>query len=215
MHVTLGTPVLGQMDPRVTLSFMRTVAHFGVKGIQWKWSVMMQNAVLAHARNTIVRDFLNSTSDRLLFIDADITFDPEDVFALLDRDEDVIGGLVSTKSPLKRHNATFIGPHETKTIDGTEKLHEALFIGTGFLSLSRKCLENLVKAMPELRYQDHPETPAAYALFDTGVVQGRYVGEDLMFCLRWRKIGGRIWVHTGLNLGHIGTHTYESKDLTP
>src|SRR4051812_21091535 len=129
-RVTLATPVLGGMDPRVTLSFMRTVAAFEQRGIKWTWQVLMQNAIISHARNTIVREFLASDHERLIFIDADMTFDPEDIFALLDREEDFVGALVSTKGTQRRHNASIVKGGEVRAVEdglgdlGFSKLYE-------------------------------------------------------------------------------------------
>ncbi len=220
-HITFASPILGLMDPRVALSFVRTAVALDRLGVTCVWSIITQNAILPHARNTLVRQFLASESEVLFFIDADIRFDAEDVIALLERDEDFLGGLVATKNPQRKHNARILSPEEggerkeTAEAKNEGYVYKVGFIGTGFLRLTRKVLTDMVKACPETLYKDTADSPPSYALFDTGVMQGQYVGEDLMFCLRWRKMGGRCWVHSGLNLGHIGTTVYESKDLEP
>jgi hypothetical protein len=41
--------------------------------------------------------------------------------------------------------------------------------------------------------------------FEPGIT---YSGEDVAFCRRWRAIGGKIWLHAGVILKHIGDHVY-------
>lgn len=221
MHITLATPVLGQMDPRVALSFARTTAYLTAQGIGWEWSLLMQDAVIAHARNTLVREFLASDSDRLLFIDADLTFTPQDVRALLDADKDFVGAMVSTKGDPPRGAAKIMRssctPVDRIWVDQYKNLamYQASFVGAGFLMLTRKCLADMVNMHPETAYRDAADGPISHALFNTGTAHGQFIGEDLMFCLRWQKIGGRCWVHTGLTIGHVGTRVFQSEELTP
>jgi choline kinase len=165
----------------------------------------MQDAMLARARNSIVREFLASDSTRLVFIDADTVFTFEDIRMLVETDRDVVAAEVSRKTASGATNVVKL-PAPNGKIDGP--WYEAAFAGTGFMSLSRKCLESMTKQYPEYNYRNAPNEPESCALFDTGVVSGQFVGEDLMFCLRWRKMGGRVWVHSGLDIGHIGTHDY-------
>ena len=84
-------------------------------------------------------------------------------------------------------------------------------VGTGFMRLRRDCLEKMVAAYPALRLK-HPANPGDrhfHALFDTGIVDGDFVGEDFTFCDRWRAIGGQVLVDPALNLGHHGAVAYD------
>ena len=206
-HITIATPILGQMDPRVTASLMDASSALTASGIGWTWEVLLGDAVIARARNVLVHRFLASSSDRLVFLDADITFSPEDLFALLAREEDLVAGDYQKKVDGRGCVGVVLSGGETR---GT--LVEASHVGTGFLALSRACLERMVLAHPETLYRAGSECDESgatvSALFDTALRGGRYVGEDYLFCERWRAIGGRCWLHTGLRLGHVGSHVY-------
>ncbi len=203
MHITIGTPVLGMVDPRFAASLVKATAEATFRGHVLTWSVIMQDAMLARARNSIVRAFLDSDSSRLVFIDADTVFTYEDIRSLVETDRDVVAAEVSRKSGTGLTNVVRL---EGGKEDGA--WYEAAFAGTGFMSISRKCLESMYKEYTEYNYRHTPDGPVHCALFDTGVMAGQYVGEDLAFCLKWRKMGGRVWVHSGLDIGHIGTYDY-------
>ena len=49
----------------------------------------------------------------------------------------------------------------------------------------------------------------SYALFDGGVVNGKYLSEDWMFCDRWKKIGGSLWIDVSINLTHTGIEDFQ------
>jgi len=34
------------------------------------------------------------------------------------------------------------------------------------------------------------------------------MSEDLVFCKRWRELGGDVWVDPEVRLGHVGAFTY-------
>lgn len=87
-------------------------------------------------------------------------------------------------------------------------------IATGFMLIQRATLEKMFQAFPSTKYIDDisflkpEENQFAYALFDCGVEDNHYYSEDWMFCSRWSKMGGEIWVDISINLTHIGIERY-------
>ncbi len=203
MHITIGTPVLGMVDPRFVASLVKATAEATRLDHRLTWTVVMQDAMLARARNTIVQQFLASDSSRLVFIDADTVFTYEDIRTLVETDRDITAAEVSRKSG---SGATNVIALPGGIVDGAWS--EVAFVGTGFMSISRKCLESMAKQYSEYNYRNSADGPECCALFNTGVASGQFVGEDVAFCLNWRKMGGRVWVHSGLDIGHIGTFDY-------
>lgn len=67
-------------------------------GIETRFSFIFNESLITRARNYLVDEFLRSGFTHLLFIDADIHYDPRDVIALLALDKDIIGGPYPKKS---------------------------------------------------------------------------------------------------------------------
>ena len=67
-------------------------------GIQIRFSFIFNESLITRARNYLVDEFLRSDMTHLLFLDADIHFDPRDVIAMLAMDKEVIGAPYPKKS---------------------------------------------------------------------------------------------------------------------
>ena len=95
-----------------------------------------------------------------------------------------------------------------------KNITEAKHIPTGFMLIKRNVFESLFEAFPSTKYTDdvnfltEKENEFAYALFDCGVEEGHYLSEDWMFCHRWTKLGGKIYVDISINLSHTGIEDY-------
>ena len=62
------------------------------QGIEWTVDTMVNESLIPRGRNNLVAKFLhNTTATHLMFIDADIRFDPYDILKLLEFDKDIIG----------------------------------------------------------------------------------------------------------------------------
>ena len=88
------------------------------------------------------------------------------------------------------------------------------------MMIKRAVIEKMSEAFPYTKYTDdvnyleEHENQYAYALFDCGVEDGHYLSEDWMFCNRWRKLGGKIYVDVSINLSHTGIEQYNGSFLS-
>ena len=57
------------------------------------------------------------------------------------------------------------------------------------------------------------EQKFCYALFDCGVEEGEYLSEDWLFCSRWRKLGGSVYMNITIPLTHTGSVDYKGNLL--
>ena len=89
------------------------------------------------------------------------------------------------------------------------------YIPCGFMMIKRCVIEKMQQAFPNTKYTDETgylneeENKCAFALFDSGVAEGKYYTEYEMFCERWKKMGGSIWINISVNLTHIGNHYFK------
>lgn len=152
------------------------------------------NTEISLAREEIVKRFLASKCDHLVFVDDDVSWPAGAMLRLLDAPVDVVAGIYpKRKEPLQWP----IGWLQGKELwaDKETGLLEVAAVPTGFLKLSRACLERM-----HTEYGD--------AMFDNVRHEtGRY-SEDISFCARWRTIGGKIWIDPEMTMGHIGNKVF-------
>ena len=182
---------------------------------------------------------LNRTDcTHLMFIDADISFNPQDVLALLALDKDIIGMSYAKKSlefnqlhkaiqknpnlPVEEYE-NLLGSLVFNAEPGTEKFLvseplKVMDLGTGFMMIKRSVFERFKEAYPELAYlPDHCGTAhfsgdrEIHAFFDCIIdpVSRRYLSEDYTFNKRCRDIGISSWMCPWGNLVHHGNYAFK------
>ena len=97
---------------------------------------------------------------------------------------------------------------------------EVKHIATGFMMITRVMLESMIHHYPETKYTDDVsflsgnENKFAYALFDCRVEDDHYLSEDWLFCNRWKKIGGQIFIDVSIDLIHTGQEDYRGSYIS-
>lgn len=201
----------GMLTESCFMSYIKWANTCRQLGIDWTMETMTNESLISRARNTLTAKFLNNKdSTHLMFIDADIGWEPWHLLVMLNRDVDVIGGLYPMKSlPVKWCVNGFEGAEE-----GPDGLQEVSKTGTGFMLIKRHVFEKL---------NEHPATkpfindiglpaelnPHMKTYFDTAVRENRYYSEDWTFCENWRDLGGKVWVDKRVLLKHTGTYVFD------
>jgi hypothetical protein len=201
----------GMLTESTFMSFIKWSNTARQLGIEWTMETMTNESLITRARNTLTAKFLtNPDSTHLMFIDADIGWEPWHLLVLLNRDVDVIGGLYPMKSlPIKWCVNGFEGAAE-----GPDGLQEVTKTGTGFLLIKKHVFEKLnshpnVKSFKNDIGLSAELDPFMKTYFDTGVRENRYYSEDWSFCENWRDVGGKVWVDKRVLLRHTGTYVFD------
>lgn len=172
--------------------------------IRHQWHFMSNESLITRARNECAAAFLASPATHLMFIDADIGFEPKAVIRLLTSGHDIAAGSYRLKCdevrfPIKPENLE--PPDEHGFI-------EAPGATTGFMCIHRRVFLRMQEAIPGLAYQaDSGEMH--WAFFDTAIRDYKYLSEDYEFCRRWRDLGGTIHIDTTPRFTHQGFKQYE------
>ena len=101
-----------------------------------------------------------------------------------------------------------------KVLNIEKNIAKVKHLATGFMMIRRNVIEKMSKAFPSTKYVDDvhflkpEENEFAYALFDCGVEEGHYFSEDWLFCHRWSKMGGSIWIDVTISLTHTGIEDF-------
>ena len=196
-------------------------------------AVMAGDALITRSRSVLVARFLDQPDmTHLLFVDADIVFEPEQVMRMLRFDRDFVAALYPIKSvdwaavprrvvageALASAGLTYVGtPLEASEARVEDGFAKARYAGTGLQLIKREVLARLVAAHPELRFRSvHtlagavPPSDNLYALFDPLIDAdtGEYLSEDYAFCRRWRALGGDIWLDLRSKVTHVGADQF-------
>jgi hypothetical protein len=238
--ILVGTPCFGGMvTQNYMLSVIRLMSFAKSAGFDVSLSIVGYDALISRARSTLVAAFLdNPLATHLLFVDADISFEPCQVERLLRFDKDFTGALYPLKSmdwdliPQRCVERGESLPQAALSYAGTfchdaERNQEgdfatAIYAGGGFQLIRRSAVEKMIAAYPETHFNrvhilpmsgsrsDAPQSPNLFALFDCIIdpETGVYLSEDYSFCLRWRKIGGEIWIDAASKLSHCGPYEF-------
>lgn len=201
----------GVLTEQTFMSFIKWGNTAKQLGIEWAIETMNNESLISRGRNTLTAKFLNAPeSTHLMFIDADIGWEPWHVLAMIDRDVDVIGGLYPMKTlPIRWVVNGFDGAEE-----GTDGLQEVSKTGTGFLLIKRQVFEEM-KAHPAVKPfksdigLDPELNKHMRTYFDTAVRNNRYYSEDWTFCENWRDLGGKVWVDKRVMLRHAGSYVFD------
>lgn len=224
--VAIATPCYGSMVTEVYCrSLTRTLVKLDRAGIFYETMLAPGDSLVHRARNSLTSKFLASDFSHMLFIDADLEWEPESVLKLLRANKDVVCGVYPKKAyPIK-------WPLNFKK-DANENINQCPATGvieiaeapTGFLMIKRRVFEQMKAKYPELRYMGTPalspeEDVHTHAFFDTfidkdhkapdGTPRPRLVSEDFGFCMRWTAMGGKVWLDPTINLKHYGLHGFE------
>jgi hypothetical protein len=240
-NVLIATPCYGGLMTHIYVhSLLKLMSTAGALGFKCGLLTAAHDSLITRSRNALVKNFLDAkAATHLLFIDADIGFEPEAVGRLLALDEDVAAGMYPIKVVDWSRMAAVVRPGMTDEMVrqagthfvgvpcvGSEREERGGFVtgryaGTGFMLIKRRAIEALVAAYPETRYRAMhtyplPKEPkegeaAFYNLFDCMIdpTTGEYLSEDFTFCHRLRRIGGKVWLDTESRLRHVGSMEFQ------
>jgi hypothetical protein len=186
------------------------------------------DALVTRARASLVAQFLDDpAATHLLFVDADIGFEPDRVTRLIDCGADVCAAVYPIKridwdrvravTQADRRNPAAAAlryvfeVHDPGAVVTRAGFAKVRYAGSGFLMVRRRALEQMCAHYPHLRYQRDHSIDAAnpsgnrFALFDCMIDEdGTYLSEDFSFCKRWTDMGGEIWADLDSKLSHVG-----------
>ena len=160
---------------------------------------------ISYARASMLRKALDANADVIVFIDYDVSWKPQDLLTLIETDGDVVAGTYRFKTD----DEQYMGTWQTSA-DGIPRLRaDGCFLAdrvpAGFLKITKSAVDRFMKAHPELifgvRYSPTVD------LFNHGVIDGVWYGEDYAFSKRWREAGGEIALIPDLDIDHHSSTT--------
>jgi len=153
----------------------------------------------------------------LMWIDADMAFEPSSVARLRSHNLPIVCGLYPTKVE-KRLTSTLLPGTSQVTFGRDGGLLEIKYAATGFLYTRRQVYLDVQQREPLPVCNRQHGGPGVIPFFLPMIVQAgpedcRYLSEDFSFCERARRAGHRVWADTTIRLQHIGIYGYSWEDL--
>ena len=177
IKIYLGMPMYGGLLTENTLHGILGMQTWASgNGVEMKLQTMGNESLITRARNTIVSMFLDDTKyvgTHLLFVDADIGFEPANVERLIRVDKDIACGIYPRKcvhwdqviTAVKNnpniseeelsyrslgYNLNFEDPQHIQLQNGFCEVMEA---ATGMMLIKRDVFRKMRKAYPEKKYK--------------------------------------------------------------
>jgi hypothetical protein len=230
-HILIAMPCYGgQMSELTGVGLFKTAQQLSRQDIRVSLLTVGNESMICRARSKIFNYFYHRTdADKIIFIDADIQFVPDDILKLLELDVDFCAAGVPLKSTTPTYNfGVVVDEHGNLKWNSNKTAFEVDFVGTAFMMLDRRVHDVMSPCYPELRYR--PDTTGRYTnapattehevynsfhFFQTYIDQttGDFRSEDYAFCDRWTKLGEKIFLRPDIQLNHVGSNVFTGINL--
>ena len=198
--VLIATPSYdGKVDVWYANSLVNAVRMSAEHNVFLHPVYMSYDALIQRARNDLIALAVNGGYDDIIFIDADIEFDPQWIFDLLDRDEDVVGGTYRKKTDSAELYAV-----KTRNTDAVDGLIKVEGLGTGFVKISAKAIKAVWDISPEYKN----EGAMCRMVCSVEVVDGELYSEDTVLFKKLSEVGFDLWLDPKMTCYHIGTKKF-------
>jgi predicted O-methyltransferase YrrM len=199
--VMLATTSYDNPDSSYVFSIASSREALHKAGVPTAYLLLQGNCHVDDARNTVVRDFLVSDCTDLVFLDADVSWEPESLVALCKFDCDLVGGVYPYRRD--RHGKQSMPVRNLRGVYVPDEsgLLEVEGLPTGFMRIRRHVLERMAAESPSFRKDASGPVPL---LFERDIWNGERRGGDIHFCMKWRAMGGKLYAAAEMRLGHCG-----------
>jgi hypothetical protein len=202
VNVVIATPGHSMMTVYVK-SLLGLTDRLNREGMTWAWASEYSSHVADAREMTLNGDNQNDikeqrpfkgnlTYDKILWIDSDIAFNPDDAIKLIKSDKEIISGAYLLASGEVTAYKKMLGAGYT--YDEVKAMDEPIQIegcGFGFLAVKSGVFESLTR----------PWFQAVMATTDDGFTFP-IMGEDMSWCQRVRSEGYEIWFDPTVRVTH-------------
>lgn len=200
----------GKVNIKTAFALAALVPQADKLGVQVQLAHVSGCSIITKARNKLVRNFIQSDCTDLLFVDADVVINADDVVRILalSTDRDVVAGTYPRRSQDTKFFLDFY-LNEGNALEFDENgLMRVESAATGFMLIRRHVIDHMIEKHPEWKYFGDGDGEDEYALFDFALIDGQYIGEDYLFCRRAREEGFTVFLDPMISLPHIGTQEF-------
>lgn len=156
---------------------------------------------ISAARANMTRAALDAKADVIVYLDYDVAWEPPDLLRLIETEGDVVAGTYRCKIDEEQYMGTILTNEDrTPKVRASDGAIAASLVPAGFLKVTKEAIDAFMVHYPDLCYG--PMFHLAVDLFNHGVHDRLWWGEDYSFSRRWRSMGGEIWIVPNLSIDH-------------
>lgn len=238
-HIFIATPMYGgQCFGHYAQGLLQAQSVFQKEKIPMTISFIFNESLIQRGRNLLVQQFLKSQATHLMFIDADIKFNPADIIPMINADKDIICGIYPKKEinwdtvkqamdkgvpndQLKNYTGVFVANLVDYQENVKVRIDEPIEIwngGTGFMLIKREVLESMKDSLPyylnntmDIHNKANGEKIVEFFSCMIEPETQLLLSEDYYFCRKAREAGFKVWAAPWAGLTHIGTYPFEGR----
>lgn len=222
-HVLIATPSYGsQVYTNYTEALIQTCMILSMNNINFTIK-FINNQIVTRARNMLCYIFMNDPNfTHMMFIDADISWNPIDILKLFKHDLECVVGIYPNKHYYWEKNKLILKPsskyklEELGNVSMFSKNNDLIKIeygATGFMLLTKDALKRIENDIDYFHLPSNSDSKEMVKLnnyFDCNIVDHDYLTEDYYFSYLYNKNGGTIYADKTISLTHFGPHEYGS-----
>jgi hypothetical protein len=243
MNILIAIPCYGGNISNLTLhSILDSLNWLNNSGHNVRLETLPTESLISRARNKFVTKFLDNkefNGTHLLFIDADIGFNIENLKRIIEFDREVVTCTYPVKGFYWQQLLDRIKKNKnidekkmrdyllqfnvnlypkTKFNNGFARVKES---ATGFMMIKREVFTTIMNKFPHLKYKPDLRTGIegsnnAYDFFPVGCYKEkdgvtRYLSEDYYFCRLAEECGFEIWTDLSTEITHLGFCEHQGK----
>lgn len=202
INIIIATPGHSVMSAYVK-SLLALIQRLGQEGLTWGWS-SEYSSMVSDAREMTLnggseniideqRPFKGQiTYDKILWIDSDIAFSPDDAMKLIQSDKDIVSGAYLLSSgEVTAYPEMLRGGYTYEQVLSMNELTKVAGVGFGFIAVKSGIFEQLTR----------PWFQSATITNEDGFTFP-LMGEDFSWCKRVTDLGYEIWFDPTVRVTH-------------
>lgn len=202
LKLALVSPTYGPIDPLHAKCLRVAVMNASARGHQWLADVSPDRMLIEGARNAAVDAALQLPDlDGIVWVDSDMIIDPNAISRLLSYGKDFVSGVyfqrIAPYWPLVTLHNPDINRFQFVVKWPDNSVFPADGVGFGFCYTSLAMIRRIIEESPDVKER------GLFHLMKCGDGSATF-SEDFSFCRRANLLGYKVYVDTGLKLGHQG-----------
>lgn len=200
MKVIFCTPCLTSPTGPYMDALEKSIALIKASGWDDGCVFEVGNPYISAARSIMTRKAMDAKPDVIVYLDYDLSWDPQDLLTLLETPGEVVAGTYRFKKEDEEYMGALLSNAQGTPLLREDGMIHADRVPAGFLKVTIGALEKFAKAYPLLVYGE--TFRPSIDLFNHGAHEGVWYGEDYAFSRNWVACGGKLWIIPNLNLTH-------------